>query len=664
MAAKLKVELILLNKLTKPLDMAKGKVKRLGFDLRKTFTNTNTLLGKAVSGFRRFGTAIGGSVKKIFNLRNAIVALAIGAVIKKVIGAAASMEVFANQLLVVTGSAEKAAVALEAIREFARTSPLETEDVVQSYVRLRAVGIDPTMKQMRTLGGVAVLMNREMTEVLDSFIGLNKRTLRRLGIDIDRTGQKAIIQSGNVRKVVEKDTASIRGALLEVWEERFPNAIETAANTTKAKTAIMKSNVYELSVAVGEHLLPAWNAIVNAISKASEKLKDFLAGIKSDKETLETNTANAQQLEIISKAAAELAKEYDKTKKSLDSISETSAGFVDTSTMLLLTNEDIFKLAQKEERLLKAIRQLKKDSLGFAKKEKEVKVDPLGGTGTLGTGTGKETGKGAAKKAMQDAIKQIKFEAQARKESAEAIAEFNKLVEGEEIKRFEAEIDRSEKRMQQMKDEYDLAWRIGLQGLQDDADANQKKLDYNAQLKSSAQALFAHSSNLLKRGISESKRSAKEKKNILLGMAVAEAAAASVSVIKKAVEGGGGFFSSLLKAAAGLVAVAAMTAGQIAAINSASFARGTSRAPGGMALVGEEGPEMVNLPGGSQVFTAPQTRNMIGGSTISPTIIIEGNATKETVGQLSNVLDGFMQKLEDGIRKGNIDLARLGIATV
>jgi TP901 family phage tail tape measure protein len=38
------------------------------------------------------------------------------------------------------------------------------------------------------------------------------------------------------------------------------------------------------------------------------------------------------------------------------------------------------------------------------------------------------------------------------------------------------------------------------------------------------------------------------------------------------------------------------------------FATGTDNAPGGLALVGEEGPELVNLPRGSQVFTASQTK--------------------------------------------------------
>lgn len=43
-----------------------------------------------------------------------------------------------------------------------------------------------------------------------------------------------------------------------------------------------------------------------------------------------------------------------------------------------------------------------------------------------------------------------------------------------------------------------------------------------------------------------------------------------------------------------------------------AFATGTSFAPGGLALVGERGPELVNVPRGSQVIPAAQTATMLG----------------------------------------------------
>ena len=42
------------------------------------------------------------------------------------------------------------------------------------------------------------------------------------------------------------------------------------------------------------------------------------------------------------------------------------------------------------------------------------------------------------------------------------------------------------------------------------------------------------------------------------------------------------------------------------------FATGTNFAPGGMAWVGERGPELVNLPRGSQVHTNAQSKQMAG----------------------------------------------------
>jgi hypothetical protein len=43
------------------------------------------------------------------------------------------------------------------------------------------------------------------------------------------------------------------------------------------------------------------------------------------------------------------------------------------------------------------------------------------------------------------------------------------------------------------------------------------------------------------------------------------------------------------------------------------YASGTKNHPGGLAIVGEQGPELVDLPGGSAVHTAGETANMVGG---------------------------------------------------
>jgi len=66
-------------------------------------------------------------------------------------------------------------------------------------------------------------------------------------------------------------------------------------------------------------------------------------------------------------------------------------------------------------------------------------------------------------------------------------------------------------------------------------------------------------------------------------------------------------FPANLIAAAGAGALASSLFNQVP-----RFARGTDYAPGGMAWVGERGPELVNLPRGSQVFSNHESMNMGG----------------------------------------------------
>jgi hypothetical protein len=55
------------------------------------------------------------------------------------------------------------------------------------------------------------------------------------------------------------------------------------------------------------------------------------------------------------------------------------------------------------------------------------------------------------------------------------------------------------------------------------------------------------------------------------------------------------------------------------------YALGTSSAAGGLSLVGERGPELVNMPKGAKVSTASQTAAKLGGTTVNVYLTIQGN---------------------------------------
>lgn len=75
------------------------------------------------------------------------------------------------------------------------------------------------------------------------------------------------------------------------------------------------------------------------------------------------------------------------------------------------------------------------------------------------------------------------------------------------------------------------------------------------------------------------------------------------------------------------------------------FANGTGYAPGGLAWVGERGPELVNLPRGSQVYPAGQSRQMMGGEIyVRSEITVQNGNLVPIITEVSGQVAGQMVK--------------------
>ncbi len=82
------------------------------------------------------------------------------------------------------------------------------------------------------------------------------------------------------------------------------------------------------------------------------------------------------------------------------------------------------------------------------------------------------------------------------------------------------------------------------------------------------------------------------------------------------------------------------------------FASGTGYAPGGLSLVGEGGPELVDLPRGSRVYPASRTAGMLGGGGTSVVINIT-----QPLGTPEAIADAVLAALDYNDRRGRAALA-------
>jgi hypothetical protein len=145
-------------------------------------------------------------------------------------------------------------------------------------------------------------------------------------------------------------------------------------------------------------------------------------------------------------------------------------------------------------------------------------------------------------------------------------------------------------------------------------------------------------------------------KGIAYGRAVIDSAGAGIAAARTIWSQQGGSIYQKIAETIGVEAMLSVELGaQLAMIKKQSFGTGTSRAPGGLSLVGEQGPELAYLPSGTAVSSALETRSILNNITNTQNsggnVAVTFNVTDATTGDKllkmlrAGDLDPFISKL-------------------
>src|SRR5210317_1460880 len=106
-------------------------------------------------------TQVQGNVEKtkqsVINLKNALIGLGAGAVVKSIVATTARFEDLRTSLASVTGSAEAGAEAFDFISKFATQTQFGIEDLSRSFIKLKAAGITPTEELLNVFTNTAAI---------------------------------------------------------------------------------------------------------------------------------------------------------------------------------------------------------------------------------------------------------------------------------------------------------------------------------------------------------------------------------------------------------------------------------------------------------------------------------------------------------------------------
>ena len=283
------------DKLTKEEQDAIASMKKLNTELGNTGKKATETGNKLEGAFDKGQEGVGGFSKSLGSLGPAIAgAFSVTAVLgfaKAVFDTTANFEKLGAVLKNTLGSGAQASLALEGIKEFAKTTPFAVEELTASFVKLANQGFIPTTNQLRQLGDLASSTGKgfdQLTEaIIDAQTGEFER-LKEFNIRASKSGDQVKFSFKGVETQVKFNNEAIRQYITSLGD------YEGVAGSAAAVSGTLGGKVNNLG--------DAWDGFLNSIgtllkptlTKALDATAEFMDDINK---LFKLGTTGAQDIE-------------------------------------------------------------------------------------------------------------------------------------------------------------------------------------------------------------------------------------------------------------------------------------------------------------------------------------------------------------------------------
>ena len=264
-----------LNKLGTATNTAKTKVS--------SFNNTLSTTAKVMLSFAGVGLALKGVADSATAL----------------IQTASKFENFNAMLTTIEGSAKKAETSFNWIKDFAKTTPYQLDQVAESFIKLKNYGLKATEGSLKTLGDTAAALKKPLNDAVeamaDAVMGEFER-LKEFGIKTKTMGDKIAFNwrdaSGKSKvAIIENNSEIIESTLKSIWNSKYEGAMNDMMTTYSGMVSNMSDNweQFKNDIAKRSGLFDGVKASLNLFNAEFSKMaknEDVLVAIGSSSKTL------------------------------------------------------------------------------------------------------------------------------------------------------------------------------------------------------------------------------------------------------------------------------------------------------------------------------------------------------------------------------------------
>jgi phage tail tape-measure protein len=260
-------------------DKVRQEFKSLGTDGQKAFRQITQVITPANDNLRALSDTaktFNGILKQTAGLVGAYLgASGLVRTFKGIVSINKEFESLSGSLKTVTGSAEGAKEAFATIEKFAIETPYQLEEIVEAFIRLKALGLEPSMEALTSYGNTASAFGRgimDFTEALSNAVMFNFRSLRSFGIMATTEKDKVNFTFQGITTTVEKNAKAIEAYLRSLGNVQFAGAMKEQMDTMGGVMSNIEDAFGKLARNIGEA------GLTTAIKNALQQFNDMVDG--------------------------------------------------------------------------------------------------------------------------------------------------------------------------------------------------------------------------------------------------------------------------------------------------------------------------------------------------------------------------------------------------
>ena len=260
-------------------DKVRSEFKSLGTDGQKAFRQITQVITPANDNLRALSDTaktFNGILKQTAGLVGAYLgASGLVRTFKGIVSINKEFESLSGSLKTVTGSAEGAKEAFATIEKFALDTPYQLEEIVEAFIRLKALGLEPSMEALTSYGNTASAFGRgimDFTEALSNAVMFNFRSLRSFGIMATTEKDKVNFTFQGITTTVAKNAKAIEAYLRSLGNVQFAGAMKEQMDTMGGVMSNIEDAFGKLARNIGEA------GLTTAIKDALKQFNDMVDG--------------------------------------------------------------------------------------------------------------------------------------------------------------------------------------------------------------------------------------------------------------------------------------------------------------------------------------------------------------------------------------------------